>query len=378
MRSLKIVLLILAVAWITPNSAATVEGTPLRAAVFVRNRAGEEFREKVAVLDDVLTARLTEKGFSIIDREDVLVEFEEAHENDPPLFKTLKELTGDGTGRKIEDSLKDSSALRLAQMVGADYLIVATIDSFGKETKRFKGKGTIYGVDNVSTVYTLRLTLKVLEASRGGSVYGDAVKASESIPGLDNLEIESTEVINSLFDVASAKIAQRVGQDVEEIRAAEVKQLPAVEFIISTNGIEGATVELDGTAIGTVGAVPTKFAAAPGVHMMRITRPWFTPWEKPINIYADQNLNVSLELSDAGIHRFKDIEGFKMEMAARQAEIDIAQEQSDADAYAKKLLAEGEKKRLEESYERIDTSNVERLSVGDREPTHRVIVEEDE
>ncbi|MEA1926946.1 MAG: hypothetical protein U9N73_01975, partial [Candidatus Auribacterota bacterium] len=100
-----------------------------------------------------------------------------------------------------------------------------------------------------------------------------------------------------------------------------------------------------------------------------ITKQWFIPWEKPVNIYADQQLNVTLELSDVGIERFKNLEGFKSEMA-------IAKEQSDAAAYAKRLLAEGEKTKLEASYEKIDTSKVERLSVGDHTP--RVIVEQEE
>ena len=45
----------------------------------------------------------------------------------------------------------------------------------------------------------------------------------------------------------------------------------------------------------------------------------------------------------------------------------------DVKPIAKRLLAEGEKTRLEASYEKFDTSNVERLSVGDHTP--RVIVE---
>lgn len=386
MKSLKIGLLlvggVLTAVWLTPLLPAAEEmgqdkEPSLRAAVFVRNRAGEEFRDKIDVLNDMITTRLTEKGFSVIDKHDVLSKFREAREQDPSLAEAISLLTGDEAGKNIEDALKDASALRLAQMVGADYMIVATINSFGHKTSRFKGKGSIYGVDNMATVYTLRIALKVMEAAQGGTVYGDVVKVSESIPGLDNLEIESSDVVNNLLDAGSVEIARNIGEKVEEIRAVKVKHLPAVEFIVSINGIEGATVELDGAAIGTVGAVPARFTAAPGVHMMRITRPWFTPWEKPISIYANQRLNVSLELSDAGIHRFKDIEGFKQEMAAAQAEIDIAKEQSEADAYARKLIAEGEKKRLEESYERIDTSKVERLSVGDQEPTHHVIIEED-
>ncbi len=146
---------------------------------------------------------------------------------------------------------------------------------------------------------------------------------------------------------------------------ATQKRVPSAIFLVLTIT----------AAIGSAGSAPVEFIAPPGIHMMRITREWFTPWERPVNIYADQQLNVTLELSAAGIERFQDLEGFKKEMAAAQAEIDIAREQSAAAAYAKRLIAEGEKKRLEASYEKIDTSKVERLSVGDHTP--RIIVEEE-
>ncbi|MFO0795393.1 MAG: hypothetical protein U0586_15180, partial [Candidatus Brocadiaceae bacterium] len=40
-----------------------------KAAIFVENRAGNEFNEKVSAMDDFLTSRITEKGFSILSRE---------------------------------------------------------------------------------------------------------------------------------------------------------------------------------------------------------------------------------------------------------------------------------------------------------------------
>ncbi len=347
----------------------------LRAAIFVQNRAGEAYQDKIDVLNDLITTRLTEKGFSIIDKHDVVEKFRESRDRDAEVKKTIEALTNGEIDFSVEDALKDASALRLAQMIGADYLIVATINSVGLTDKKFTGKGTTYGVDNEVTDYTLRVALKVLEAGQGGSVYGDLVKASERIPRTDNLEIVSSDTINSLLDSAAVDIARNIGGRVEEIRTVQVKHTRAVPFTIITSGVEGATVELDGAAIGSAGSAPVEFIAPPGIHMMRITREWFTPWERPVNIYADQKLNVTLELSAAGIERFQDLEGFKKEMAAAQAEIDIAREQSAADAYAKRLLAEGEKKKLEASYEKIDTSKVERLSVGDHTP--RVIVEEE-
>ncbi len=350
------------------NEEAGADQSRLRAALFVQNRAGEIYENKIDVLNDLITTRLTEKGFSVLDKQYVAQRFREARDRDAEMKKTVEALTGGEVNFTIDDALKDSSALRLAQMIGADYLIVASINSVGHTTKKFKGKETLYGVDNEVTDYTLRVALKVLEAGQGGSIYGDTVKATERIPQTDNLEIQSSDILNNLLDEAAVEVADNIGGRVEEIRMARMAVPVAVPFTVSVNGIEGATITLDGAALGTTGEGPANLAAAPGIHLMKVTRQWFTPWEKPINIYADQKLDITLKLSDAGIERFQDLEGFKTEMA-------IAREQSDADAYTKRLLAEGEKTRLEASYEKVDTSNVERLSVGDHTP--RVIVEQE-
>ena len=350
------------------NEEAGADQSMLRAALFVQNRAGEIYEDKIDVLNDMITTRLTEKGFSVLDKQYVAERFREARDRDAEIKKTIEALTSGEVDFTIDDALKDASALRLAQMVGADYLIVASINSIGHTTKKFKGKDSLYGVNNAVTDYTLRVALKVLEAGAGGSVYGDLVKATERIPQTDNLEIESSDIINNLMEEAAVEVADNIGGRVEDIRMAKVRQPDAVPFSVSIFGVEGATIELDGTAIGSTGTEPAKLYARPGIHIMRVSREWFDPWERPVNIQANQKLTVALALTDAGIARFKDLEGFKTEMA-------IAREQSDADAYAKRLLAEGEKTRLEASYEKIDTSKVERLSVGDNTP--RVIVEEE-
>lgn len=354
---------------IAGNDEINAGPSRMRAAILVTNRAGKAYQDKIDILNDLITTRLTEKGFSILDKQMVADKFREARDTDAEAKKTIEAITGGEVDLNVAEALKDASALRLAQMIGADYIIVASLNSFGHTTKKFKGKSTAYGVDNEVTDYTLRVALKVLEAGQGGSIYGDVVKATERIPQTENLEIQTSNIINNLLEVAAAEISDNIDGRMEEIRLARAAPPGAVPFTVSVNGIEGATILLDGAALGSTGEGPANLSAVPGIHMMRVTRQWFTPWEKPVNIHTDQKLNITLKLSDAGIVRFKDLEGFKTEMA-------IARETSAADAYAKRLLAEGEKTKLEASYEKIDTSKVERLSVGDHTP--RVIVEHEE
>ncbi len=363
----------------------------LRAAIFVQNRAGKEFNDKIDVLNDMITARLTNEGFSIIDKQDVVERFQESsHELTvkevesgditikelAELQKTFKKLQ-EGQESGIEDALKDASALRLAQMIRADYMIFATLTTIGHKTKTFSGKNTAYGVSGSVTDVTMRITVKVMEADQGGTIYGDTVAVSERVPATEHLQVETSDIINNLLDEGALQIAQNISNKVESIRTAKVKHTGSVPFTIVTNlpgGLDGAVVELDGAVIGSTGSQPNQFTASPGIHTMRIMRDWCTPWERVVNIYADQKISVALQLSPDGTARWKDIENFKAEMAKKAAETDkIA-----AEAEATRLVAEGEKAKREASFERIDTSKVERLSVGDQGTKANIDVEIEE
>lgn len=176
-----------------------------------------------------------------------------------------------------------------------------------------------------------------------------------------NLTVETTDMIPKLLDAGARKIAENVSDKVERIRNVKVKTVPAVELTINCN-VEGAAVELDGAVIGSA---PGRFFAAPGLHQLRVTKEWLTPWERTVNIFPNQVISVTLELSEQGLARFATIEQLKadlarnkqltdIEMKERDAAVGIAKEQSEAEAYAKKQIAEGEKKRREESYERLE------------------------
>jgi len=319
----------------------------LKAAIFVRNSAGPEFKEQIDPLTNQLAARLSEKGFSIIDRRDVIGKFSESRETDPVAVKAskaLEQLARDGrSDTRLDDALTGASAVRIARQLGADYLIMATINSVSQETKVFKGQGTAYGTNNASNTFTMRVAVKVLEGSRGASIYGDVVAASERISIVENLEIATNDIYPRLVDAAAIKVAENISSKVERISSVKVAPAAsAVKFRVDSN-IKGATVELDGMAIGST---PGTFMAEPGIHTLRVSKEWLTNWERTVNIVPNQVISAALELSDEGIQRYTTLERFK-------AEISIAKEQSEADAYAKKKIAEGEKKKRENSYERF-------------------------
>jgi len=344
--------LLVTVLWLCAAVASAAE-IPLRTAIFVENRATDELQTQVDPLNEHLAAELTEKGFSIVDRNVVISTFRETREG------AAKHAQKDQAA--VEDGVTGASALRLAQMLGADYMVVATITSFGQETRTFKGEGTVYGSDNKSVIYNLRIALKVLEGGQGGSVYGDTVTVSERVVTGQNHTVDNSEMMPKLIDRAAKKIAERIAGKVERIKNVQIKAVPVVEFAVNSN-VEGATVELDGAVLGST---PGHFTAAPGLHRLRVAKQWLTTWERTVNVSPNQVLNVSLELSDEGMRRYATIEQLKvelalgkerhqMEMKERDAGIGIAKEQSEADAYAKKKIDDSDKIGREENDEELE------------------------
>jgi len=167
----------------------------LSAAIFVQNRASADFQKSVDTLNDLITTKLTEKGFSIKDQNVVASAFKESRDDQDPT-RSAQKLEADNmavtkTEATVENVLTSASALRIAQMINADYLIIATINSAGHETGKYTDRGNAPGADMEATIYTLRIALKIMEGRQGGTVYGDVVPATVKILTF-NLEMQQT------------------------------------------------------------------------------------------------------------------------------------------------------------------------------------------
>ena len=361
-----------------PGSNAPEGKTPLKTAIFLRNYGGNELRDKIDTFSDRLSSRLTEKGFATMDWKDVIQKFRESSETEDQIFKDVKtfmavttttdtnqSLTKMATAdRKQDDTVlmakgrdggvAQASALRIAQMIDANYIVVASMGQLGHEKRTFKGEGTIYQTNNTSDIYTLPLTIKVLDGTTGQSIYGDTMTASYRVAQNASLEIKQDNIADNLIDIGTAKLAENIGGKVESIRNAALKNSTTAEFAIECN-VTGATVELDGAAIGSP---PGRFIVKPGLHQLRVSREYFQPWERTVNIFPNQTLNVSLELSETGLAKYKDITAFKqaqeLEKLTKVAKVDIAREQSKADADAKEKISSGREVFLKNSYIRSD------------------------
>ncbi len=325
---------------------------PYKTAIFVDNRAGAALNDKVAVLEDFLTSRITEKGFSFISSEITIKAVNSypavgfAVDTKDPLNFNVQDrgTTAKGEGSKstegqvslrpgptrLDRILNDStSALRLAQNMGADCVLVASIATYGTEKKTFQDGD----VKTVNLIHTLRVSYKLLEGTQGGSAIGDTLKASKTTRSTENIQTESSEILNELLEEASIQVAESVGKKRESIRkfptapmlvsisvscgmqdlvnlpasVPDIRVLPNGTLQVETNRLGiyvlDASVELDGFGIGSA---PNSFKVRPGLSKMRITRAGFNSWEQSVNFTEGQKFHVALQMSEAGYARWKD------------------------------------------------------------------------
>ena len=231
---------------------------------------------------------------------------------------------------RLDQALSDStSALRLAQNLGADFILIPSLTTYGTERKAYTGDG----ISTVNVTHTLRVSCKIVEAGAGGAIKGDMATATKTIRQSGNLSVDSSEVINELLDDAAGQLADALVKNAgslptEVAKASMVNfsivcsmtdikdqpitvpdvQVTADKRVVKTNApIEvqplDVTVELDGIAIGSA---PGIFQAFPGLHKLRLSREGFKDWERTVNIYAGQKLRVALQMSDAGFARWQE------------------------------------------------------------------------
>ncbi len=312
---------------ITPHAAITETIKPKglrKIAIIVQNRSSAGLNDKVAVLEDLVASRVAGNGFSVISRDDVTRSLKD--------YSTGKDPNGELTAldRSLEDN---SSALRLAQNLGADYILVPSIISLGTEKKNYNGNG----ISTLNITHRLRVSYKIVEGNQGGAVRGSAFTSEKTIRQTADLQTESSDIVNDLLDDAAEQLAAAIVESGKSL-PTEVAKAAMVNFnvactmtdprqqpiLISAIGITAdnkvvvtnqpiavqaldVTVELDGVALGSA---PGTLQGRPGLHKIRLSREGFDTWERTINIYDGQKLRVALQMSEAGYARWADTTAF--------------------------------------------------------------------
>lgn len=292
-----------------PKEAPKEEAAPVtrKTAIIVENHAGKAFDGLVPRFGDQVAARVGGDAFEIINHRDVVTA-----------------LSGmSAADRKLAS---ETSALRLAQNLDADYLLVASLGSFDAETKRLKTAG----MDIENKVYTLRGTYRLLDGATGGTLGGAPVRASKTVRQTATLQIDNSDMSAEMLEQLADKVAKDMLQKADTFRVASAAGSEvAVTVICQARDLTGDEISLpdlrvtednhlsqgdqalplrvaavfavDGMAKGTT---PATVRVKPGIHKLSLMRPGFEPVELTFTAEDKMELVVSMQMDAAGFARW--------------------------------------------------------------------------
>jgi hypothetical protein len=355
-------MLVAAVQPVAQAQEAPVSAASRKAALLVENRAGDEFKRLAALLEDQLSSRASGLGLVMISRQLV-----------------TDALAKEGAGAQVDTLLSErTSALRLAQSLGADFVVLASLSAVSREERTFNDGN----IQLTSHNHVLRVAYRIAEAGEGGALVGDTIRVSRNIRGTQTAGIESTEIFNQLVDDAVGGLLKAFPAKVVQVAKTEVGKAASIEVSIAAVpvdltqnplqlpdlrvGVDGSvakgnfgtaevvladvSIEIDGVLVGTT---PATLRLAPGFHKMRLARPGFRTLEQVINPVAGLKLRPALQMSEAGFARWK-------ENIAFLQSIEVNRKLTDAQVKA----AEGFAKMLEQSGYRVDFREDNKIQIN--------------
>lgn len=331
-------------------------------AIFVANRAGPAGDDQLGALEDYITGSITDLGVRVISGETAL--------------NAVAAMAPGAAANDLDAQLAQStSAVRLAQTLGANYLLQVTIAGFDSNQRMIDA----YGVKTTNDERTARVTYKILDGVNGASLVADTVRVSKVYQQTDTTTDQRSGVLNSLLDEAAQKVAVSLKRQLDRGRLAAPSALAGdVAVTITTELADvyipdvridqestisisqskfkvaalSATVEIDGIAVGTA---PGEITTKPGLHKLRVVREGFKPWERTVNFVQGQKLNVALEMTDAAYSRWQDATAFinNLKDGAKLTDAQV------------KVL-EGEAKMLEQSGFKVNVNTKEGIRIDHR------------
>jgi hypothetical protein len=287
-----------------------------KAAIFVFKRTPKIDEGKIKVLEDLITAQVSDIGFQVLAPEVIVQSLKTAGQGKPDPESLEAELA------------KQTSAMRLAQNMGANLILLVYIDTYGTKTIKYRGKpGSFIPVNTNITTHNLRTTYRILFAAEGQAVIGDRLLTSKKYRETKNLVIENEDLFNELLDDASQALAEKIIKAERSIDESMIPEVQAVTVEINTQlvmpgggpiplptvvvgGKEqqlkanvSAAIILDGVLVGTA---PDQLRVGKGLHQIKVERQGYKPIDKLINIFDGQKLNLNMEMTDEAYRKWRE------------------------------------------------------------------------
>ena len=346
-----------------------------RVAIFIENNAGPEYNAAMPALLAQIKARASGRNFEIIDFRNAVMAMRPL----PDALKTaegvaqtrrvqelqaaMNRLQGNaeqknlgGQGTTVDDKLlAQTSFVTLAQNLGADYLMIVSVNPFDQEQNEA----------NKITAYSANISYELTDFG-GYAIGGDIVEARLLERGLQDrpytpnlLTKIATDLAKNMNDNAQAWRVSSLEQSkipvTFDAQAMTMDSQPLFlpKFALDERQVAlesqmpvrvAALVEVDGVAVGTTDCtVPI----APGLRKVRVFRDGLDDVTMTINAFEGLKLVVPMRITEGEMRRVQELQKFIVANTAAGILTEAAAEK-----------IKGEAEMLRNSHVRIDATNL--------------------
>lgn len=291
---------------------------PIDAVLIVQNHASDEYQKPLSNLGDAISAELSQELFNIIDPNDVIGE----QQNRGPWG----------------ENMPLSSATRLAENLDAQILITAAVG----ETSIIS-----YGSPAKANAVKMRLTLSAKRIPKGSNVASVTVTEVSKKFTPSMLGQNADSIYYDLVENLVAKASKEFLAKCEKVAWKDMK-IKLIEVAFGCN-FPGADVSIDGVSYGTAGTIgeaPLKVKVSDGLHNVKISYPYTTPFEVRAKLQEGTTFMVVLRENEEGRKIRKEDTHF-------DALMDRIEKSGATDDQVRLLRARGYGEYLSSSYTRI-------------------------
>ncbi len=353
MRKLKLFFGVIALAFCA--TLAFGQSSKKSVAIFVKNDSKiAELSQEKKNLENILSSMINNEGFAVVSSDLVLRKMNDYLSDENAKYKNeAQKLAESLKGNKTLDMklFENASGLRIAEFMGADYVLVVSISNLGMKKANFSG----YGISTKNTTYTLRCNYNLYESGMGFGAAGKNVKSQRTVRQSESIDIAyDTDMLAAMFEDCSEQMAAALAQqnkdnaiiakqDSKAEIYIEVKvtamRFPRVfndegEFTIEESEVPLTLMTINADIDGvnhTLGQ--GKITLSKGIHYLKISHKDIEPIEKTINVTGEAGQKIVFEaaLTDEAKARYKEdmdwmqktIEKYR-QMQRREAEANVA------------------------------------------------------
>ncbi|MDD3952487.1 MAG: PEGA domain-containing protein [Lentisphaeria bacterium] len=301
------------------NTPAPQPKPQLKVALIVQNHVvQQEYQQYLQALADMLTGALSNRGMAVI--------------NPANALGTTQNTTPNG------EVMPAAAATGLTGMLGADYFITASLRRITKKTVGLKPETSF-------TSLTLGMNLTIATGQDAVAFASQDVVLESPPQSAQMLANNLEDIFHNLLEDSADKGAEWLMEKIASRQTIPAGATQMVSIAFSCN-IPGAFLEIDGIAVGTVSS-PVTLNIPAGLHNMRVSYPFFVPYELQAIFREGSKFDINLELSQEGFTRWQNREAF---LTTQERIL----ESGATDDYVRRVLADANAEFLKNSHFRWD------------------------